>query len=131
MGQTQSAVQGKKTLNGQIRVESPSTTAKKPLSEADSKDPWKKGGNLFSLESLSSKDKTGAPKPTGQKIPLSNMGQQQVQYSNLRMGNSPMGGNMGNMNMGGNMGDMNMMRGNMGGNMSNMGGNMGGNMGNM
>merc|ERR1712100_1010082 len=115
------------------------TSPEKPqLSAEDSKDPWKKGAGLFSLDSLggSKQPMTPTQSSTGQKISLSSAGNSSnVQYSNLRisnmMGGNPnmmgnqnmMGGNMGNMNM---MGNPNMMRGNMIGNP-----NMGGNMGNM
>jgi len=73
--------------------------APKPvLSESESKDPWKKGANLISLESLSSGIKAsssaGASQGAsgGQKISLGNMGAPTSQYSNLRMVNQPQQG---------------------------------------
>jgi len=93
----------------------PQSVQKPVLSEADAKDPWKKGADLFSLETLSAKSND---KPvqhsTGQKISLNlPAGQQQYnQYSNLRgnYGQNPnMGMNPGMMNMG-----MNQMNPNMG-----------------
>ena len=129
---------GTQTLNGQIRRTTANSPAKPQLSEADSKDPWKKGANLISLDSLTKKNPEPVIQATGQKIPLS-MGQQHTaQYSNLHMvgnmgGNSMMGGNM-NM-MGGNVNanmmrnqNMNMMGGNMMGGNPNMMNNMNGNM---
>mmetsp|Transcript_31151 Transcript_31151/g.53299 ORF Transcript_31151/g.53299 Transcript_31151/m.53299 type:complete len:649 (+) Transcript_31151:990-2936(+) len=145
--------EGKQTLNGSFKRTAATSPEKPQLSAEDSKDPWKKGAGLFSLDSLggSKQPMTPTQSSTGQKISLSSAGNSSnVQYSNLRMGNmggnmnmnsnmmggnpnmmgnqNMMGGNMGNMNM---MGNPNMMRGNMNGNMMggnpNMMGNMGGN----